>query len=341
MARYTITLFEFVNSLWGVNGRYPDWTSEEGILQTAETIIPGNDFMHLKPSHRLPFRLAFVLHYCMEEIGFESMPLFQLKLREKMSTYGSYIDNIMDLAETDLFQRRRVRRVWGNELQDRNADRVTSRDVGHTADYVRDNQTIRASSSTQNSVSDRSGDSEETRNLTDHLDAHLQRNTDSQGGDSGSSVSNSALKNTQRMSDTPQDELEPIESNAYLTEATITDQRDGSEQTHTNQNNNNTSSNEDNLENRASGGTVTTADSSKSKSDITQAGESDRREHGTNSVVDETHAGESHVETAKRKTDWGRNEDESILEYATLMSMSPVINKLWPLLDDLFMFMVI
>lgn len=341
MARYTISILEYVDTIRAVSGDTRlSWNTWIDITNTTQLVFPDGAIEALSPEYRMLFMGNFILHYLTDEIGYESWPLFQAKLREKLNTYGPYITHLLELSEKELFTTMRVRRVSGNELVDKDNTRDSVRGVSHRADYVRNNKVDRVSSSEQDTKTHRDGSVDETRNLTDSNNSHLERLVDSSGGQENSGTVNETNKDTRRMSDTPQDELDPIESNAYLTEAEITDRVGNRTNASQGTDHNRTGTGESTNESRVSGGTINTVDGSDSESRVDQTGTSATTESGDSSTTDNTTGSENITDKGKRKTDWGREEEDRKLDYAQLMSATPVYDKIWPLFDDLFMLMI-
>lgn len=111
----------------------------------------------LDEQYREKFETGFALHFMNEELGYETFPLWQIALNEKLFNSGSYINKIFENLDKEIFADYNVK----------NANRVGSatsqkNDIGSSTSQTDDSGTT---SNLRNVLE--SGTGEETKNLND------------------------------------------------------------------------------------------------------------------------------------------------------------------------------
>lgn len=199
MSRYTTEVRAICEQVLG-HTELHDGASVNQIITDVAPRIFNFDFPIFDEAYRLPLERKILKHYYTREIGLETVGLWKLKLDTKLNEIMPYYNK---LYESEL--------LTFNPFYDVELTRSHNRTAKGQEKTIADSETHTTSSTDTTSHTDTSST----------LDGKVQ--TDSTG--TGTTELTDATSNNQTVkeSDTPQGAIEGLETDTYLTRASITD----------------------------------------------------------------------------------------------------------------------
>lgn len=285
------------------------WTDPNTILALAGEIFPAGSLDPLPAELRPRFSTGFIWHFFNDEIGMETLPLWQIALTGRIYNNAAYIQHLMELADQEVFTHLHRRRGEGTTTH---GDSTTS--TSSTQD-TRDSTTTSKSKGSGDGTSAGNQDQNTKQEALTESTGNTRTNTQNTEGSAG--------ETTQLYSDTPQNGLDPVRSGQYLTNATV------------NGNNDNRSGSTQGTNDQTNNGSTTTINTGGTST----IGETHQK---TTSDTDSTTGTTGTARTDATGTNEGytqRNDsDHDIdIEYDRLFESRPIMDRVWHLFDDLFM----
>lgn len=152
MANYTVSIREILQlhksanqNLMNVNDVLD--LSKDYLFDEAPLNVLSNEYID-------NFVLGFTLHFFNEELGLETIPLWKIALNEKLINNSSYINQIFDMLDKQLFTSYKVRRVENtanNEKSTEKHDDITLTKLNNSTDTLSEAVTSSDERTTENS----------------------------------------------------------------------------------------------------------------------------------------------------------------------------------------------
>lgn len=206
MSRYTSTVFEILQY---------HATPQENVANIADmtaistrTLFANAPLNVLSETARANFITQFTLHYLTDELGFETLVLWQLKLAEKLYNNSDYINAVYDNLIRQAYSEYTSRNVKSNgtrstvgTAKDVRVDDIT---VDNTSNGVTNNTSTRDNTGSQGTTAFNSN--EQTNDLTDTVretgtDTQAKSGTDI-SSDTGTQTNTNNLTDTQTYNST-------------------------------------------------------------------------------------------------------------------------------------------
>lgn len=366
MAKYTISIREKLQEAG------TDLTNMDNLRKASKDIIFGELLNVMSPQYRDRLALGFAQHFFNDEIGLETWPLWRIALSEKLFNYKEFIEKQYELVDKGVFTMYHVSRTNANTTTSNSMITDTKNDIhsetdtsadGTSATTTESDTKSKSEHSDTNKVDDTSKDKvQTTANSTDTRDLKSVTNSvdNSENDKENSSVTNVVTANdaqsVQKYSDTPQNGLQDLMEDRYLTNATVrNDHSDGTNDT-------TVAGSEHSTGNKTTESTTLDTGTSTNNGAGTEDRNGERHTTGNNSGTASTDSNtegssntvttdvgkaitntgsEGNTSTASNGTGTSESETESFdYSYEMLAMAVPMINKIWAVFDDIFFAML-
>ena len=141
MARYTTTIKDILQTQAGDEA---NWTPGEVYLLAKDTLFSPEVLGTIDERYRQHFVTSFAYHYFLDEIGLETFGLWKFRLAGRVYENASYINNIYETIDREIFSEYRVIKRDGNIKDTGNTnDKTTgtvSRDITNVGDSSADSE---------------------------------------------------------------------------------------------------------------------------------------------------------------------------------------------------------
>lgn len=214
-----------------------DISTVDGIYDSAmASIFTGEGINAISSEYRKNFVTSFSLHYFNYEIGLETMNLFKMKLFEKLYNNGSYINEIYNALDKQLFANYRVHKVDNTSQATIDVSRETSDTTSSSSESTNSNTNVvdgeskqegsasesasasDSGDSTKNGTATHTGTSENASEGSDVITDNTSNST------SGSDVVSDSSATTTSGSDVTTSESEGENSKTTVNDAVKTDE---------------------------------------------------------------------------------------------------------------------